>query len=493
MNWLVVLAAVAGSFAVMLVGLRLLAYYRGQVAEKKPRTKPHVEHFDWDEFQTEFTRSDAMVAYADRVWPYILGDRARYVPMLYLVIPAALTSSILVAFGVFAAYVISNGAPFALILLCLIAPLANLAQANFATQASPLNATMAAAVMVLAVFNAGYSFVGASIIGNAMSTAADISAGETNARLARRDQLNASLEKVRLRRAEKGNLPLETLITQEKAARDKQFCESWLGRGRSICPQDKVAAREAGPKCGPRCQGFKSEADNLAAQVADARSEKALQTELASLNETLSDSGFVRTEAAPVAVMGWEARQDTIQIAVVIFVTFLDAVLWLWVGKEAREKRRIYRRQAREAGNLAMVNLGLEPRYAVEDDPHEVAALPAPDKASGDNVTINVESDPMKIIEASDRLSEIHALFGEAMRQDDERAVTFALLRQVYETRAAEKGRKRVMNRMTFQQELRRYLELRSIPHASAKIQGYRLGVDSKPDSGDQPAQEAAE
>jgi hypothetical protein len=160
MNWLVVLAAVAGSFAVMLVGLRLLAYYRGQVAEKKPRTKPHVEHFDWDEFQTEFTRSDAMVAYADRVWPYILGDRARYVPMLYLVIPAALTSSILVAFGVFAAYVISNGAPFALILLCLIAPLANLAQANFATQASPLNATMAAAVMVLAVFNAGYSFVG---------------------------------------------------------------------------------------------------------------------------------------------------------------------------------------------------------------------------------------------------------------------------------------------------------------------------------------------
>jgi hypothetical protein len=144
------------------------------------------------------------VAYADRVWPYILGDRARYVPMLYLVIPAALTSSILVAFGVFAAYVISNGAPFALILLCLIAPLANLAQANFATQASPLNATMAAAVMVLAVFNAGYSFVGASIFGNAMATAADISAGETNARLARRDQLKASLEKVRVRARRKG-------------------------------------------------------------------------------------------------------------------------------------------------------------------------------------------------------------------------------------------------------------------------------------------------
>jgi hypothetical protein len=160
--------------------------------------------------------------------------------------------------------------------------------------------------------------------------------------------------------------------------------------------------------------------------------------------------------------------------------------------KKAREKRRVYRRQAREAGNLAMVNLGLEPRYAVEDDPHEVAALPAPDKASGDNVTINVESDPMKIIEASDRLSEIHALFGEAMRQDDERSVTFALLRRVYETRAAEKGKRRVMNRMVFQQELRRYLELLAIPHASAKIQGYRLGLDSKPDE-DQPAQEAAE
>jgi hypothetical protein len=107
------------------------------------------------------------------------------------------------------------------------------------------------------------------------------------------------------------------LITQEKAARDKQFCESWLSRGRSICPQDKVEAREAGPKCGPRCQGFKSEADNLAAQVADARSEKSIANGIGQPErDTLSDSGFVRTEAAPVAVMGWEARQDTIQIAV---------------------------------------------------------------------------------------------------------------------------------------------------------------------------------
>jgi hypothetical protein len=121
------------------------------------------------------------------------------------------------------------------------------------------------------------------------------------------------------------------------------------------------------------------------------------------------------------------------------------------------------------------------------------ASLLTADQAPGDNVTISVEADPMKTIEASDSLSEIHELFTNALRADLDKAVTFATLRRVYEVRAASSGRSRIMNRLTFSQELRRYLELRSIPHASAKIQGYRLGVDSKPDSGDQPAQEAAE
>jgi hypothetical protein len=486
MDWKIMAGAILASLAVMLLGLRALAWWRG----KQPQPKPaHGDHFDWGEFQTEYTRADAMVAYADRVWPYIFGDRARNIPMLWLVVPAALTSSILIVYGFFAAYVISGSSLIALVLLCLVAPLANLAQANCATQAGKLSTGMTAAIAVLAIFNAAYSFVGASITGNALATQADISAGDTNAKIARRDQLKASLEKVRTKRAAAGNQPLATLEAQEKAARDRQFCESWLGRGVRVCPQDKVDAREAGPKCGPKCQENKEEADKLLAMVADAKSEKALQSDLSKLNAELKEAGFVRTEAAPVAVMGWEARQDTIQIFVVIFVTVLDAVLWVLVGNEARDRRREYRRRAREAGNAALVNLGLEPRYSIEDDPHDVAALPAPEKAAGDSVTISVEADPMRTIEASEALSEIHELFTNALRTDLDKSVTFATLRQVYEVRAASSGRSRIMNRLTFNQELRRYLELRSIPHASAKIQGYRLGIDSTPET----AQEAAE
>jgi hypothetical protein len=90
-----------------------------------------------------------------------------------------------------------------------------------------------------------------------------------------------------------------------------------------------------------------------------------------------------------------------------------------------------------------------------------------------------------------DSLSEIHELFTNALRTDLDKAGDVRDVAPSLRNRAASSGRSRIMNRLTFNQELRRYLELRSIPHASAKIQGYRLGVDSTPD--ERPAQEAAE
>lgn len=480
--------------AVLLLVIRFFLR-RGPNSEVSAAAKPKPDKhgFNWDNFETEYTEADRMVRYADRPWPYVLGDKRgrETITIQALFIVNLLTSAFLVAMSGFGAYAVANGAIALFVLLASISVLFQGAQWFLTIRSDQPQPWMVAVVILIGVVNAGYSLVGAAAFGNSVDTRANISAGAVTTELTERATLTDQLAKLRIKRAEAGSLPIATLEAQEKAARDREFCESWLGGGRRVCPQEKVQAREYGGKCGPVCQGHKAEADKLAAMLADARSEKALSERLAGLNKGLESRDVARTNSSAFEVQGTKIGYDIVQILLVLFVTGLDLALCIVVGNETRARHRVYLRSAKERANRLLEDAGLPPRYVLDEDPAPMPSEAKAKAAGGDQITIVAKVDADALIDASEDLSEIKTFWLDTVRPADPKAVlTFGRLFDVYKARAEAQDRREWTGRHDFMTHLRRYLELKEITHSGARITGWKFGVTAVPSSDDDTTKE---
>ena len=438
-----------------------------------------------DGFQTAWTDVDEFVKDADRWWPYLKNEPTFWVGVI--------TSTVLVMFAVAGGWALGGGSLFYGVLMAAVFGIVNIAQAvvsiagdrgtaDFHQVAKSDRSVWSwATLALLLVVNFFGAFVGAAVVGQTMTTSAVISSNSVNDLLAERERVAARVGELYARVRQSGLEP-EGIEEKAKFAEEKAICESWLGRGNRICPQDKVAAGEYGPRCGEQCQELRTEAVRWRALANDAAKLKPLQARVDQINARLAADGGARTEALPAGrafeelTAGAVTEQQFGKWSVLFLqwiVAVIDFLLWLRVGDMVGAARLREQRLRAEIGNAKLSERGEPARYMVET----TAALPAPEAKTGDQITMSVAEDPSAKIAANANLTAIKKLFDETMRPAQDSRVTSGTLYNIYVERQQIAKASTWMAKAQFLTALDQYTTLLAIEYDGSSVIGYKLGV----------------
>lgn len=466
--WWLIFGLIAVFAALMsLKGWEWIRQRSERVAERAADVADDLE----DQFRTAWADADDYVERANAVWPSLKHNGFFYI--------AICTSTILAILGVIGGASLSSIWLLQVLFACAFV-LANVVQAGLAVAGDEgysawyqfnkkdRKGWQWAVLWFTLVVNIFGSITGSAAIGSWLTASNDVQVSSyaqtrdlKQSKIQQRDVLNA-------RRMNNGGSSLESLqatATEKEAAAQRE------------------AARGG---CGSKCERIKSEAIKYRALARDAERERELTEQIRKLDTDLQGmaaSGQAKTSSSPhgeliEGVSGGtvsRAQVDTYGTSIFWLMWALaDLALWLFAGDAAGKYRAREFAKRAERANATLTNQGLEPRYSVLT---EQAALPAPEAKSGDNITIQVDDDPAAKIAASDQLTEIDRLFGEAVSAEPDGLVPFGKLHQVYRTIAENAGRTKWLNQTDFQAALKTYATLKKIKVQAGQIVGYKLAM----------------